>query len=217
MVEADIHDSAINIAHDHYKETFAYIREREAIRNRLFFFVIGSITLLGILIRYPENIVEALSAAEIQGLTLNLSTFPIHVLISSNWMVLAVIILRYYQCMVDIERQYDYLHLLEDKIKLYFRRNEIDIPYRREGQHYLNNRAVFANWVWFFYTIIVPIAVCSAMLSIFIFSWQLHNIRWYHLAFDGLMMLAALGSVLLYTYTNHFGKEQTTNSDRRYE
>lgn len=43
----------LEILHDHYKETFALVRDRERSRDRLFLVVIGLCGLLALQIAYP--------------------------------------------------------------------------------------------------------------------------------------------------------------------
>ena len=43
----------LEVLHDHYKESFSYIRERERERDRLFLILIALFALLALEIQYP--------------------------------------------------------------------------------------------------------------------------------------------------------------------
>ena len=46
----------VDILHDHYKESFSHIRDREKQRDRLFLFLIGVLGLLFLEVQYPANL-----------------------------------------------------------------------------------------------------------------------------------------------------------------
>ena len=52
----ELTEKQLDILHDHYKETFARMREVEAKRDRLFLGVIGLFALLSLEIGYPAAV-----------------------------------------------------------------------------------------------------------------------------------------------------------------
>ena len=188
----------LSILHDHYKETFSYIKLQERQRDRLFLYQIALVALLFLEVWYPENLGSFLSNTEIKGVGLQISAIPIYVAISATWTFLASLTLRYYQLMVNIDRQYEYLHHLEDQISPLFTAGDGRQTYRREGQHYLASRQKFSTWVWLFYTYAFPIIVVAAVSGVVVKEWQIETAPLYHKIFDTVLMVGVWLSVVLY-------------------
>jgi len=68
------------------------------------------------------------------------------------WFALLSFVIRYFQVNVFINRQYNYLHELEEKFTKLFGEEVIT----REGKHYLSEYPYFSNWVDILYTWIFP-------------------------------------------------------------
>src|SRR5215217_8064842 len=100
----------LEVLHDHYKESFSYIRERERERDRLFLILIALFALLALEIQYPINFRGAVGT-----------------------LTVLVITFRYCRASSNVEGQYTYLHTLEDKISAELKDKEL---YRREGKAY---------------------------------------------------------------------------------
>src|SRR5215216_1754172 len=126
-------DTRLDILHDHYKESFAYIREREKERNRLFLILIALFALLALEIQYPINFQGALSKIKVLDVEVELSALPLPAFLVATWTFVLVIALRYCQTSINVERQYDYIHMLEDKISPELGDGDL---YRREGRAY---------------------------------------------------------------------------------
>jgi hypothetical protein len=63
---------------------------------------------------------------------------------------------RYYQTVIQIERQYDYIHHLEEIIGSRFTGTR---AFTREGKSYLNEYPLFSNWIWLLYTLAFPLII----------------------------------------------------------
>jgi len=176
----------LNVLHDHYKDSFSHIREWEKQRDRQFLIVVGIIGALFFEALYPTNLQKALEHASDQTAGINVSAFPMHALISVTWTLLAVFALRYCQALTHIERQYEYLHSLEDKIAPYFSDQKNDRAYRREGRKYLKTRTIFSNWARFFYTFIFPVIIVTATGGFFYIEIMKTGAPLYHFIYDGL-------------------------------
>jgi len=77
-----MNDIKLNILHDHYKESFLYIRDREKQRDRLFLFIIALIGILFLEIQYAEIFPNIFKSINLESFNLNLSTIPIFVFLS---------------------------------------------------------------------------------------------------------------------------------------
>ena len=185
----------LNILHDHYKESFLYIRNREKQRDRLFLFIIALIGILFLEIQYAEIFPNIFKSINLESFNLNLSTIPIFVFLSITWTYLFVLILKYCQIAIGIEKQYEYLHILEKKISDIFNDKEI---YSREGRAYLKNYPIFSEFAWIFYVLIFPIIAILSTALLLSFEWNMENTVYYHLIYDSLLVLGVALSFILY-------------------
>lgn len=190
-----MNDIKLNILHDHYKESFSYICDREKQRDRLFLFIIALIGILFLEIQYAEIFPNIFKSINLESFNLNLSTIPIFVFLSITWTYLFVLILKYCQIAIGIEKQYEYLHILEKKISNIFNDKEI---YSREGRAYLKNYPIFSEFAWIFYVLIFPIIAILSTALLLYFEWNMENTVYYHLIYDSLLVLGVALSFILY-------------------
>jgi hypothetical protein len=156
--------------------------------------IIGLIGALFLEVLYPTNFQKAIEHAGDQTAGIKISAFPMHVLISVTWTLLGTIALRYCKALTHIERQYEYLQGLEDKIAPYF----LNGTYRREGQKYLNTRTLFPNWGWIFYTYIFVCIVVVATGYCFYIEVTKTTAPLLHYIYDGIAGLAVWLSLVFY-------------------
>jgi hypothetical protein len=149
----------LEVLHDHYKESFSYIRERERERDRLFLILIALFALLALQIQYPINFKGAVGTLTFLGIELNVDALPLPAFLTATWVTVLVITLRYCQASINVERQYKYLHTLEDKISAELEDDEL---YRREGRAYKSEYSPFRWWVRRFYVIVLPVIAIIA-------------------------------------------------------
>lgn len=172
----------LEILHDHYKETFSYIREREKQRDRLFLIIIGLLGLLFLEVQYPNDIQLFLKTIKALGAEINFSIFPVPIITSVTWTVFLIIVLRNCQVSIIIERQYEYLHKLEDVIGGFFQ----DSIYSREGRAYLPSYPVFSEVVWIFYTQLFPLLIIVLQVLI-IYREIKYNVISYNYIYDAMV------------------------------
>jgi hypothetical protein len=149
----------LEVLHDHYKESFLYIRERERERDRLFLILIALFALLALEIQYPINFKGAVGTLSFLGIELNVDALPLPAFLTATWVTVLVLTLRYCQASTNVERQYRYLHTLEDKISAELGDDEL---YRREGRAYKSEYPLFSWWAWRFYVIVLPVVAIIA-------------------------------------------------------
>jgi len=153
-----LEDAQREILHDHYKETFQYIRERERLRDWLFLILIGLYAVHAVQIQYPRKFDGSVETISLLGIQVDVSSLPLAALLSATWVFVLAVTLRYCQTSITIERQYDYLHKLEDTLSPEFG-GEL---YRREGREYDDQYPSFSSWAWRFYTVVLPVIAIAA-------------------------------------------------------
>jgi len=187
----------LEVLHDHYKESFLYIREREKQRDRLFMFVIALIGALFLEIQYSDVFSNILGNIKLEFVELDISIMPISIFISVTWTYLFVIVLKYCQSSILIERQYEYLHHLENKISQLFGDQNL---YCREGRAYLNKYPLFSNLAWIFYILLFPtIVMLSVGLIIYLERYKIEA-PLYHLIYDSILTIGVIISFILYRF-----------------
>lgn len=188
-------EKPLEILHDHYKETFARIRQAEASRDRLFLVLIGLFALLILEIGYPAAVGSALGKLSILGGELNLQVLPLPALLNASWILTLTIALRYCQITVLINRQYPYLHTLEKAISPQVGGGDL---YQRESKVYLDEYPLILDVAWFFYSIFFPIIIILATLGLII--WEVTRVAYpfYHKIFDALVAVTLICLFFLY-------------------
>jgi len=190
-------NTKLEVLHDHYKESFSHIREREKQRDRLFAIIIAFIGILFLEIQYSDIFSNILGNIKLEFVELNVSIMPISVFLSITWTYLFIVVLRYCQTSILIERQYDYLHKLEEKISDVFENQNI---YSREGKAYLDKYPLFSDLVWIFYTILFPILVILSVGSINYLEGYKIEASLYYLIYDSFLTIGVIISFILYRF-----------------
>lgn len=196
-------DIKFEVLYDHYKDTFNQIQKHIRLRERLFAFILIIITLMLFQIFSPKESGEAISQFVVNRIGLN-SPINTSFIGSVIWFILFSLTTRYFQTVVYIERQYNYIHKLEKRISLNYNKE----TFTREGKSYLNNYPLFSEWTWRLYTMIFPILLIIVVL-IKIFS-ELSNISCNVsvsvLLFNIMISIFTIISTLFYLLLVHFKK-----------
>ncbi len=191
----------LSLLHDHYKETFNHIQNHLKFRDRLFGYVLVIVTFMLFQMYSPSGSAGAITELLTKKLELKTS-IDISFLSSIIWFALLSLVVRYYQTVVHIERQYDYIHKIEDLLSSEYDRN----AFTREGESYLKNYPLFSSWTWILYSIAFP-----ALLSVIIVVKIVGEIRQTEgittlLSINVIIALFVLLSSLFYVLLLHFKK-----------
>jgi len=191
-------DKTLEVLHDHYKETFEIIRNREKARDRLFLLVVGLIGLLFLFALFPVEITGSIAKMELSvgGAKVEMSRLPLAIPSSVVWSVLFILALRYCQTAVTIERQYNYLHDIEAEISWLFMGGKG--LYRREGQAYKTGKPWLTHWAWVLYTIVFP--GTGIVLICFLVKAEAQAVapHTFNLGYDRIVAIGVVISLLLF-------------------
>ena len=172
--------SHLDLLHDHHKDSFAYIVEREKERERLLLILIALFALLALEIGYPVRVEGALGTASIFGVGVNIDALPLPAFLTATWVLVLAMTLRYCRASINIERQYKYLHTLEKEISAHLGSN----IYRREGDAYEDNYPLFSWSAWRFYTVMLPIVAALAVFALYYQEWEGLTYSWLYKVSD---------------------------------
>ena len=106
---------SLELLYDHYKDTFQLIKENEVTRNKMFIYFIVLLSVLYLLAIEPDSLHSSINS----WIDTNIGTsidFGISIIESLIWIVLLYFTIRYFQIIMYINRQYDYLHTLGVKL-----------------------------------------------------------------------------------------------------
>jgi len=194
-------DAKLQILHDHYKDTFFYIQEHIKLRDRLFLFILLVVTFMLFQLYSPVSAGEAVSHFITKKLELK-SPIDITFIGSIIWFGLLSLVVRYFQTVVHIERQYKYIHQIEEQLSSEYA-NKV---FTREGKAYLNDYPLFSRWAWILYTIVFP----ALLVALVIFKinreiWQAGSISLL-ISVNSAIALFIVLSILFYLLSVHFKK-----------
>lgn len=194
-------DKKVEILNDHYKDTFAQLIEYRKLRDRLFAFILLTVILL-LFQLYSPNEAET-TIGEFLVKKLEIQT-PINVSFIGNviWFVLLGFVMRYFQTATFIERQYGYIHDLEEQLADFFQGK----AFTREGKSYLANYPLFSDWAHFLYTIAFPLLLMAVVIAKIINEIVYAGGVSVSLAFNIAVALSILISTGLHLRSFHFHK-----------
>lgn len=194
-------DKKIELLNDHYKDTFVYLKETLRLRDRLFVFILLTITLLFFQLYSPDEAGTVIEAFIKKNLELE-DAISIAFVGTVIWFALLAFVMRYFQTVIFIERQYKYIHRLEDQLSSHYD----DKAFTREGKSYLKNYPLFSNWAYYLYTMIFPILLIVVVVGKMINEYLFASGISFLLVFNSVIALGILISTMLYLRMVHFGK-----------
>lgn len=145
----------------HYKDTFDIHRASIKQRDTLFYGLLVILAVFTLQLSSTEVVVGVVNdyVNKATGIKLGKSADFISTLL---WLLLLGFTTRYYQVVLEIERQYGYFDVIEEELNGYYPESK---AFTREGKSYLSKYPLFSNWVWLLYTVFFPslIIFCGIM------------------------------------------------------
>lgn len=145
--------------YDHYKDTISYLKKDLTKRDKLTLYLFGSLLLYFLIEIKPSDsvtIANTLVKSKVgTPLNINYNILSPAVLLFLLWPVI-----RYFQICLYIEKQYNYIHELEDKINFASGQKLIT----REGYSYLNEYPLLSALIHIIYNFFLPIGISFSMV-----------------------------------------------------
>jgi hypothetical protein len=191
---------AISILYDHYKDTCSIISDAVKRRDRAMSFAVIALGFFAFQSIFPSAADHAVTdLLDFKfGLTLQVDFSIIGNIV---WVSVLLFTLRYFQTHAFVERQYAYIHGVEDKL------NKIagDDLITREGKAYLHKYPKFSDWMSFLYTFVLPVLLLVVTWAKIVSEWlQLPKSGVsLGLLFDTLVFALLLVSITLYLAMLH--------------
>jgi len=193
-------DIKFTVLCSHYSDTFANIKESIKLRDKLTALILLVLAFLALYTFWPTDAITAFSGMSKQKLGLAISV-NVGFLGSIVWFALLIAVVRYTQVVVYIERQYKYIHKIEEELHKHF---DNSIAFTREGKSYLKDYPKFSDWIWTLYTIIFPFVLGVIVLVKIITEWAVsfHAIT-VPLLLNTTVAVLVLISIILYMFFIH--------------
>ena len=191
-------DAKLEILHAHYVETFSHIRDALNQRDRLFAYIVIGITAMLLQVVAPQDtgIVLGKLVADKLGLS---GPLPLGLLVTVLWFAILGLVIRCFQAVIYIERQYAYVHSIEELLNSGYG----GAAFTREGKSYLSDYPLFLKWTSALYTIAFPsLLVLVLAIKLVTEFCRVSAVGWL-LVFDALTFTAISVSVALYLLSLH--------------
>ena len=148
-------ESKFNSLCSHYKDTYEIHRATINQRDTLFYGLLLILAVFTLQLSSTDAVAKIVVeyVSKTTGIKLGKNVDFLSTLL---WFVLIGFSIRYFQVVVEIERQYGYMYALEEELNLHYKNS---VAFTREGKNYLNKYPIFSNWVWLLYTVLFPVLV----------------------------------------------------------
>jgi hypothetical protein len=191
-------EGRLQVLHSHYQDTCSALQGFRSQREKSFYWILAALVLVLYDVGAPKQfgaVVGDLLKRE-TGVT---SVPDLSYLSTILLVILLGLILRYCQTVVHIERQYKYLHEVEEVLA-----NQYEgTAFTREGRSYLADYPAFSNWAHYLYTLVFPLLLLVIIVLRAARGFR-HPGPWNSLIWiDLLVGLAGVVTVLLYLNVLH--------------
>lgn len=151
-------DTKLEVLHAHYVDSCSSIGSTRSLRDCLFLYILVAVSVMLLEAVAPVDTDQALARAI--GAKLGLGQpIPVAVLGSVLWFGVFGLTIRYYQVVVHMERQYEYIHALEGQLNPIYNAS----AFTREGKSYLANYPWFSKWATLLYTMAFPLVLLAVL------------------------------------------------------
>lgn len=187
----------IELLCEHYKNSYDVHRESIKKRDILFYILL---ILMGFFLIYTKHPLVISKSLDIYinkqiGITLIKEIISFSTIF---WILITVISLKYFQIVLEIERQYKYIHEIEKTLQTYFSDGS---SFTREGVSYKNNNKYFNKWSkfiygYFFTALLITSITINIILSII-------NLEYFQILtlINIICFITTLTSSILYLFT----------------
>lgn len=139
-------DTKLTVLNDHYNNTVADFKKLGKSRELNFAAILVLLGIMAFQYVSPTQSQSVLTQFAQKKLEVD-AAISVDVIASLVWFALLYVAIRYFQNVINIEKQYNYTHQLENELAKQYDGK----AFTREGKAYLNNYAIFSDWVHIVY------------------------------------------------------------------
>lgn len=197
-------DTKLTVLNDHYNNTVADFKKLGKSRELNFISILVFLGIMAFQYVSPSQSQSVLVQAAQKKLEVD-AAISINVISSLIWFALLYVTVRYFQSVINIEKQYNYTHQLERELSGYYKGK----AFTREGKAYLNNYAIFSDWVHIVYWYIFPLLFIAAITVKIVGEWTAKNQNTLQVWLNSLIYAALVVSTVLYVWSLYRTKKNT--------
>ncbi|MDT3320720.1 hypothetical protein Q4Q52_13255 [Shewanella sp. SP1S2-4] len=183
----------------HYKDSFDIHRTTIKQRDTLFYGLLVILAVFTLQLSSAETVATIVNeyVAKVSGIKVGNNVDFISTLM---WLLLLGFSTRYFQVVLEIERQYGYLHSLEEQLSSHYPDSS---AFTREGKTYLSKYPLFSNWVWLLYTLFFPSLIVFSVIAKITTEISAMDSIGFNQLIDFVCYLIIGTSAILYVYRLH--------------
>lgn len=186
-------DTKLTVLNDHYNNTVADFKKLNKTRDTNFLFILILLGVMAFQYVSPSQSQSVLTQFAQKKLEVD-SAISVNVIASLVWFALLYVAIRYFQNVINIEKQYNYTHQLENELAKQYNGK----AFTREGKTYLNNYAIFSDWVHIVYWYIFPVLFTTVITIKVIGEWAASNQNALQVWLNTIIYAALVISTVLY-------------------
>lgn len=197
-------DTKLTVLNDHYNNTVTDFKKLNKTRDTNFLFILILLGVMAFQYVSPSQSQSVLVQAVQKKLEID-AAVSINVIGSLVWFALLYVAIRYFQNVINIEKQYNYTHQLEKELAKHYDGK----AFTREGKAYLNNYAIFSDWVHIVYWYIFPVLFTTAITVKMVGEWAVNNQNTLQLWLNTIIYASLVISTGLYVFSLYRTKKNS--------
>jgi len=197
-------DTKLTVLNDHYNNTVTDFKKLNKTRDTNFLFILILLGVMAFQYVSPSQSQSVLVQAVQKKLEID-AAVSINVIGSLVWFALLYVAIRYFQNVINIEKQYNYTHQLEKELAKHYDGK----AFTREGKAYLNNYAIFSDWVHIVYWYIFPVLFTTAITVKMVGEWAVNNQNTLQLWLNTIIYVSLVISTGLYVFSLYRTKKNS--------
>jgi hypothetical protein len=191
-------DTKLSVLNDHYKETVADFKKTGKSRDSNFLAMMILVGVMAFQFVSPSQSQSVLTQIAHEKLGVN-ATLSVNFFGSLIWFALLYVAIRYFQAVINLEKQYNYSHELEELLSQHYGGK----AFTREGKAYLKDYPIYSDWVHIVYRTIFPALLLAVVTIKLLGEWFAHVRSALPLALDTVIYAMLVVSIVLYVYSLH--------------
>jgi len=199
-----VNTDKLQILSEHYSHTFDFLQTHLKKRDNLFITVLLLLVVMLFQIYTPIEASNLIAQLIVKKIDISVKIDFLYIQ-SIIWFSLLAVVIKYFQSVIFIERQYNYLHALEEQLSSEYNGE----TFTREGKSYLNNYPKFLNWASFLYTVLFPAILAVITTSKIVSEYQQYRFNEVLVILNALFYFFIVISLTLYLYGIHSKTKNT--------
>lgn len=187
-------EKSLELYYDHYKDTFSYLRTYIATRDRIFYITLGLLIAIFFQSNNPD-VAKNISAVLVKKNIGDSIYIDVNFINSLLLFAFLSLVIKYFQLTLLIERQYPYLHAIEEELTL-----SLGVKITREGKSYVEAYPFVLSVIHRIYSLLFPGVLVAVIIVKFLNELKFFGNEWKngYFIFDSLILFFILAITAAY-------------------